>query len=110
MVQVGKWDPSTIHIQNFPQEFLFFLNNYMASSNMTANNAAIGRAYTALILGSDQSPGPMSAVGYQSSDPIGTPITAANGNSAFYMAQIVQAVDARGMGPIVNTTANTMTV
>jgi len=110
LVQVGKWDPSTIHIQNFPQEFLFFLNNYMASSNMTANNAAIGRAYTALILGSDQSPGPMSAVGYQSSDPIGTPITAANGNSAFYMAQIVQAVDARGMGPIVNTTANTMTV
>jgi cell wall-associated NlpC family hydrolase len=110
LIQVGKWDPSQIHIQNFPPEFLTFLNNYMVTSNMTANNAAIGQAYTALILGSDQSPGPMSAVGYQAGDPVGTPITAANANSAFYLAQIVQAVDARGMGPNVNTTADTQTV
>jgi cell wall-associated NlpC family hydrolase len=110
LIQVGHWDPSTIHIQNFPQEFLTFLNNYMAQSNMTANNAAIGQMFAASILGEDQSPGPMSAVGYQASDPVGTPITAANANTAFYVAQFVQAVQARGMGPIVDTTADNQTV
>src|SRR4029077_13585494 len=31
--QVGKWTPDSIHIQNFPQEFLVFLNNYFVETN-----------------------------------------------------------------------------
>jgi cell wall-associated NlpC family hydrolase len=108
--QVGKWAPNTIHIQNFPQEFLTFLNNYFVQTNMQAQNAQTAQQFTQLITGDDTSPGPMGAVGYSASDPVGTAATATNANAAFYLQQIVAATDERGMGPIVDSTANSQQV
>ena len=110
LTKVGNWTPDQVHIQNFPQQFMVFLNNYMVTQNIAANNANLGQQFNALLVGPDQSPGPMAAVGYQASDPVGTPVTAANANTAFYVAQIAAAVDQRGMGPIVDTTANDQTL
>lgn len=108
--QVGKWSPQSIHIQAFPQQFLTFLNNYMVTNNVAATNESLGRQFNELIVGVDQSPGPMASVGYQASDPIGAPVNAGTANTAFYVSQFVAAADARGMGPIVNTAANTQTI
>ena len=109
LIKVGNWSPDQIHIQNFPPEFLTFLNNYMVQNNVAATNASLGQQFNELLVGSDQSPGPMAAVGYQASDPVGTNITAANASTPFYVAQFVQATDAKGMGPIVDTTSNDQT-
>lgn len=108
--QVGKWPRNTVHIQNFPQEFLTFLNNYFVEHNVAATNAALGQQYSQLLLGDDLSPGPMGAVGYQSSDPLGSSASATNSTILFYIQQIVSATDARGMGPQVNDTANSQQV
>lgn len=108
--QVGKWPHNTVHIQNFPQQFITFLNNYMATSNMQAKNQDLNRQLEGLILGSDLSPGPMGAVGYSAGDPVGTAASATNSGTNFYLDQIASAVDSRGMGSFVDTTANSATV
>lgn len=108
--KVGNWPPTSIHIQNFPQQFLTFLNNYFVESNMQGNNLDLQNQFHALVTGSDISPGPMSAVGYQGSDPLGTAASAVNSGPQFYLAQIIQAADDRGMGPIVDSTANSQSV
>jgi cell wall-associated NlpC family hydrolase len=104
--QVGGWPDASVHIQNFPQEFITFMNNYMLANNVVAHNAAISQQFAATILGDDTAPGPMGATGYQSGDPVGTAATATNNNVQFYLSQIIAAVDQRGMGPIVNSTAD----
>lgn len=110
LTQVGGWSPADIHIQNFPQEFLTFLNNYMASTNMAATNEQLGQQYAQLIVGSDLSPGPMAAVGYQAGDPPGAALNVGTANTEFYVSQFVSAADSRGMGPIVDTTSSDQTV
>lgn len=109
LVKVGNWSPSQIHIQNFPQKFMTFLNNYMATTNMAATNADLGRQFATLLVGSDTSPGPMGAVGYQASDPPGASVTAGSNNSAFYVTQLVAATDQRGLGPTATVAANAQT-
>jgi len=104
--QVGGWPDASVHIQDFPQEFITFMNNYMAQTNMAAKNAQLGQQFDATILGDDTAPGPMGAVGYQAGDPTGTAASATNATVQFYLSQIVAAVDQRGMGPIVNNTAD----
>lgn len=110
LVQVGKWTPETVQIQNFPQQFITFLNNYMAETNMQASNTQLNQQLETLILGSNLSPGPMGAVGYSAGDPVGTAASATNSTIQFYLSQIVAAVDQRGMGPIVDSTADSATV
>jgi cell wall-associated NlpC family hydrolase len=110
MEQVGQWAPNTVHVQDFPQEFLTFVNNYMAQTNMQQQNQNLQAQFNSLILGDDLAPGPMAAVGYQGSDPVGTAASATNDTQAFYVAQICAAADQRGMGPIVDQSSNSMTV
>lgn len=108
--QVGQWTPQSIHVQNFPQEFITFLNNYMVESNLQASNANLNQQFEQLILGPDTSPGPMGSVGYSAGDPVGTSASAVSNGPQFYLGQIVAAVDQRGMGPIVDNTANSQQV
>jgi cell wall-associated NlpC family hydrolase len=106
LVNVGNWAPNTIQIQDFPQQFIAFLNEYFIESNMAAHNASMATQFNALILGDDESPGPMGAVGYLPSDPVGTAASATNSTIEFFLGEIVKATDGLGMGPIVDSTAN----
>ena len=111
MEKVGGWTPESLHIENFPQEFITFANNYLASTNMVAHNAEIANKFNALILGDDTAPGTLgAAVGYQAGDPIGTAATVTNSTTQFYLSQIITACDQRGMGPQVTDTANSQQV
>lgn len=110
MLQVGQWADSTVHIQDFPQEFITFVNNYMAETNMQQQNQNMVNDFKATILGDDLAPGPMAAVGYQGSDPVGTAASITNDTATFYVSQICAAADQRGMGPIVDQSANSATV
>lgn len=106
LTQVGNWIPTMVHIESYPQALLTFLSNYFVENNLASANMANANAFNSLITGPDTAPGPMAAVGYKASDPVGTQATIANDTPAFFTSQIVTACDARGMGPIVDTTAN----
>lgn len=108
--QVGSWSPNTVHVQNFPQEMVTFLNTYMQETNMQARNQDLANQFNANILGDYEAPGPTGAVGYQGSDPLGSPASATNIGITFYLQQIIAAVDSRGMGPVVDATADSQTV
>lgn len=112
LTQVGRWPAQSVHVQNFPQEFITFLNNYMTTNAATnpAHNTQLAQQYSALLLGDDLSPGPMGAVGYSAGDPLGTAASATNDAPTFFVSQIVTAVDQRGMGPVVNQAANSQAV
>jgi cell wall-associated NlpC family hydrolase len=104
LTDVGNFSSSQIHIQNFPQEFLVFLNNFLAT-NIAIGQQAVNNFLTT-VEGPDLTPGPQAAVGYQASDPIGSPVNAATANEPFFLTQIVAAVDNLGYGPIVTVSTN----
>ncbi len=110
MTKVGNWPANTVHIQAFPMRFITFLNNYFLTSNIQATNHQRAEDFAKLLLGDDTSPGPGAAVGYQASDAVGSAAGATNAGPQFYLQQIVQACDDRGMGPVVDVTANSQTV
>ena len=110
LTQVGMWNPAMIHIETYPQALLTFLSNYFVESNLASANLAAENSFNQLITGPDTAPGPQAAVGYQASDPVGTQATITNDTPAFFAGQIVTACDARGLGPIVDTTANSQTI
>ena len=108
LVMVGGWRTETIHIQNFPDIFFRFLAQQLEKQKKENKKAV--EAFTQMLLGSDQSPAPGAAAGYNPN--AGTPgpmsgVGAApgagvvGGSTAFYVTQIIQACDDRGMGPLV---------
>lgn len=109
LTRVANWPDQHIHIQNFPQQFLVFLNNYFTTNNVLSTNQQLGERWKSLILGSNTSPGPMGAVGYQASAPVGATALPGTGQ-AFYLTQIVAACDQRGLGPQVAVGVNSQTV
>jgi len=110
LTQVGQWLPTMIHIETYPQALLTFLSNYFVENNLAATNIQAENSFNQLITGPDTAGGPGAAVGYQASDPVGTQATIANDVPTFFAGQIVTACDARGLGPIVDTTANSQTI
>lgn len=113
LVQIGGWPESQVHIQNFPQQFLIFLNNYFTANDIIGKANESYEQFKGSILGSDTSPGPMGSVGYRADAPIGASLPSGAGlvgGQALYLTQIVAACDQRGMGPIAATDLNSQTV
>jgi len=109
LVLVAGWPVAGIWIENFPLVFLTFMKQQVAQSNQVTAPAA--QQFMQSLTGSDTSPGPGAYAG--SSPDAGQPgaTVGASGafgwatsftdtTTAFYVTQIVQACDNRGMGPM----------
>lgn len=112
LVTVGHWDPSTVHIQNFPSGFMDLLTLQMQQQQQNNNQAV---EYFKQLMGVGDTPAPGAAGGYNTgagapgpsmipaaAGGVGAPSAAGTGSQAFYVQEIVAACDALGMGP--NTT------
>ena len=108
LVMVAGWPTQNIHIQNFPEIFFRFLAQQLEKEKKENKKAV--EAFRRMLLGDDQSPAPGAAAGYNPN--AGTPgpqsgigalpgAGVVGGSTAFYVTQIIQACDDRGMGPLV---------
>ncbi|QDH91757.1 minor tail protein [Mycobacterium phage Phrappuccino] len=95
LMEVGGWQPSNIHIQNFPVSFYNFLTSQVRA-NAGANQAAVEK-FKHLLLGDDISSGAKSFANYSSSAGTPGPIGA---GQAFYVGEIIAACDELGLGPL----------
>lgn len=118
LVLVGGWSIANIHIQNFPTGFFDMLQKaaLQQAGNNKVNDAAL-QAFEHQILMEDISPGPGATGG--ASGTAGTPGPFAGGagvgsaagaaagatgvGTTFYVSQIVQACDDKGLGPLIST-------
>ncbi len=107
LVMVAGWPTQNIWIQNFPETFFLFLKQQLEKEK-SENKKAV-EAFRRMLLGDDQSPAPGAAAGYNPN--AGTPgpqsgvgavagAGVVGGSTAFYVTQIIQACDDRGMGPL----------
>lgn len=102
LINVGGWNVTNVHIQNFPTSFLQFLMTQIAQ--MQGTNAPNLIAFTQNILGSGNTSAPGAYAGANPNSGVPGP-TAPTGlgltgtGTAFYVSQIVAACDAKGMGP-----------
>ena len=95
LTEVGGWDNSNIHIQNFPLEFLEFVQANLLQGN--AETAASLEKYKQLFLGSgDTSIGVGAAAASASNVSMGTYSL----GQQFYVAEIIKAADGGGAGPV----------
>ena len=99
--RVGNWNDNQIHVQNFPTQFMPFVQEYI-NKNMPGYKAA-EQALETMVLGPDHTMGPRASAGYNATAPLGSwgvPMAGASGAGvALYLPAIVAACDARGMGP-----------
>ena len=108
LVMVGGWRTENIWIQNFPDIFFRFLAQQLEKQK-TENKKAV-EAFRRMLLGDDQTPAPGAAAGYNPNAGTPGPMSGigalpgagvVGGSTAFYVTQIIQACDDRGMGPLV---------
>lgn len=99
LTRVGGWDPSSIHIENFPNGFLDLLQGQLAQQQQNQQQADNFRK---LLEGDVSTPAPGAMASYNSG--AGTPGQYGAGQ-AFYVSEIVAATDMLGMGPNVQETA-----
>ena len=108
LVFVGGWRDENIHVQNFPDIFFRFLAQQLEKQKKENKKAV--EAFDRMLLGSDQTPAPGAAAGYNPNAGAPGPMSGigsvpgagvVGGSTAFYVQQIIQACDDRGMGPLV---------
>lgn len=93
--QVGKWQPRDVYIQNFPMPFYNFLQRELNAKREASQASVI--AFRKLLLGNQWNQyAPGEYAGYSNS--AGQPGPGGTGE-AYYIAQIVAACDALGLGP-----------
>lgn len=95
LVKVGGWRDQNIHIQDFPLQFLEFVQKNMTQDQQEAQTQV--QAFRRLLLSDDTSLGIGTAAGQNFSTSAPSAYTA--GNPADYVAQIIASCDAHGMGP-----------
>lgn len=104
--QVGGWQPRDIYIQNFPMPFYYFLQREL-NSKREANRAA-SENFRRLLLGKEWNQyAPGTYAGYSNS--AGPPGPGGAGEP-YYIAQIVAACDALGLGPRTADLTNTQKI
>lgn len=113
LVKVGHWDPSTVHIENFPSGFMDLLEQQMKHQKQNQDQADNFKR----LMGIDPStPAPGAAGGYNSGAGAPGPVYTATGagaaggvsggmgaRSGLYVQEIVAATDLLGMGPNTNS-------
>jgi len=110
LMLVGGWDPLQIHIQNFPTLFFAFMTSQVnASQQTTQGNVA---NFQQMLMGSNYAGAPGAAAGSNpNAGPAGPyvggtgPVAGLAGvgsGMAFYVTQIIQACDNKGLGPTVS--------
>lgn len=104
LMEVGGWTRETIHIQQFPEEFLRFLTQQILE--MKGDNSEEVHRFRRMLLGDDTSGGLGAAAGRQYDVTYG----AYGGTSATYIRDIIAACDERKMGPLARDTANAANV
>jgi cell wall-associated NlpC family hydrolase len=97
--KVGGWAPQDLMIQDFPMQFLNFLNS--SYGQMEATNQMEYQNFQHMLLGDDISGGVGAAAGkYQSPYGFAASSPGPYGlGQPFYVQQICAAVDQRGLGP-----------
>lgn len=95
LVKVGGWDPSTVHIQNFPSGFMDLLQSQLQQQQQ---NQTQGDNFRKLLEGDVSTPAPGAMAGYNGS--AGAPGVYGAGQQ-FYVQEIVAAADTCGCGPTV---------
>lgn len=100
LMEVGGWTRDTIHIQQFPEEFLNFLTSQLANVQRVSQ-AEVDR-FRRMLLGDDTSGGLGSAAGRQYDVTMG----AYGGTTATYIRDIIAACDERQMGPLATDSAS----
>jgi cell wall-associated NlpC family hydrolase len=92
---VGGWQPQDVHIQNFPMVFYDFLQSQLVAKRNLNQQAA--QNFKRLLLGKNyNNAAPGQYAGYdQAAGPPGPP----GKGEPYYIAQIVAACDALGLGP-----------
>ena len=94
LVEVGKWEPDTIHIQRFPIGFFLFMEQQIRK--MTPGDNANVESFKELLLGEgDTSLGPGRAASMQQ----GVTMGGYTLSEPQRMLEVIQAVDEMGMGP-----------
>jgi len=108
LVFVAGWPTANIQIQNFPEIFFRFLAQQLEKQKSENKKSVEG--FRQMLLGSDQSPAPGADAGYNPNAGAPGPMSGigavpgagvVGGSTAFYVTQIIQACDDRGMGPLV---------
>lgn len=106
LAAVGGWQPQDIHIQNFPMVFYEFLQSQLVAKR-NANQAA-AQSFKRLLLGKDyNNVAPGVYAGYSSDAGAPGPLGA---GEAHYIAQIVAACDALGLGPRTSDLTNSQQI
>lgn len=100
MLEVGGWTRDTVHIQEFPEQFLTFLSEQLLK--VQGDNQADVERFRRLLLSDDTSGGQGAAAGRQYDVTMG----AYGGTTATYVRDIIAACDERQMGPLAADSAN----
>ena len=100
LVEVGGWEPRTIHIQRFPIGFFLFMEEQIR--RMTPGDEAAVQSFKELLLGEgDTSLGPGRAASMQQGVTMGSYVVGQQER----MLEVIRAVDEMGMGPDTTTLA-----
>lgn len=94
LTEVGGWNPSQIHISNFPVEFFNFLATQIRA-NQAANQAGLEN-FKHMLLGDDISGGVGKYASYSSGAGSPGPISV---GAASHVKEIIAAADEMGLGP-----------
>lgn len=94
LIEVGSWTRDTVHIQEFPEQFLKFLTEQILASK--DNNSDSVRRFRRMLLSDDISGGVGAAAGRQYDVTYGS----YTGTQATYLRDIIAACDERQMGPL----------
>jgi cell wall-associated NlpC family hydrolase len=97
LVEVGGWSDNNIHIQKFPNGYYYFMQQQL--QNLAKTDADV-KAFERLLLGSDTTLGTGYVAGAQPG--VTTAAYTAPGDIPSRKLQVLQAVDAMGMG-VANT-------